>query len=399
MKKPSVKLGGGRRRGGFTLVELLVVIAIIGVLIALLLPAIQAAREAARRIQCTNHLKQLGIGTHTFHDLRRGLPPIAIGQNSLTIFPILYPVMEQAQLYEKILSIDKDALPANHGNFWFHASMTDQDRKAFGSVPYMRCPSRRGGGPLITPNGPAAGYNNARLGPRGDYVVVTTWPLWITNPAGNNPWPNDNNPSDAYFNASLHFDPLNPVHYIYHCGPFRVCERLTPPTGTAPVSAWEPRDTMAWWSDGTSNQIIFGEKHIPAYALNECIVDNSVADMPPANSTDRVQAFFSSDCSYLTATAAYPGGSYLRNVTMRPTSATDLTPWRQYPVLCRPSDHDISGTPVNSLTLGFGSAHPGIANFVIGDGSVFPFALTTPLWIMARLADVRDGETVTIPAI
>lgn len=88
------------RLAGFTLVELLVVIAIIGVLVALLLPAVQAAREAARRTQCMNNLKQLALGVHNYNDANRVFPAGARSSNNLAWRCFILPFIEEQNLHD-----------------------------------------------------------------------------------------------------------------------------------------------------------------------------------------------------------------------------------------------------------------------------------------------------------
>src|SRR5437879_8616962 len=85
------------RRTGFTLVELLVVIAIIGVLVALLLPAVQQAREAARRMQCSSHLRQMGLGVINFEDVNKMLPYTRTDPSETRAVLILPFIEQQAQ--------------------------------------------------------------------------------------------------------------------------------------------------------------------------------------------------------------------------------------------------------------------------------------------------------------
>ena len=92
-----------RKQAAFTLVELLVVIAIIGTLVALLLPAVQSAREAARRTQCSNNLRQMGLAMHTYASTyQERFPPGSRGKGIHGFFSIILPYIEQKAVYDRL---------------------------------------------------------------------------------------------------------------------------------------------------------------------------------------------------------------------------------------------------------------------------------------------------------
>ncbi|MGL4943855.1 MAG: DUF1559 domain-containing protein [Thermoguttaceae bacterium] len=182
------------RHRGFTLVELLVVIAIIGVLVALLLPAVQAAREAARRMQCTNNLKQLCLAIHNYHDTFGRFPGYGYGGNgNLTPLVGLLPQIEQGARFDQIQEAVADTNNLRKSPYCDYAPWK-------GKIQAFLCPSDGNSAQGYTPTGHTLGpsaatnycfsdadfilyyygaYGNNRspfgMGPRSDSFSGTRW--------------------------------------------------------------------------------------------------------------------------------------------------------------------------------------------------------------------------------
>ncbi len=298
----------------FTLVELLVVIAIIGILVSLLLPAVQAAREAARRMQCSNNLKQIGLATHNFESTFRFLPPAFIGDNSDAVnswatWPaLILPQMEGNNQYNLID---------------LHLRVADQPPAAYQTQsPNFLCPSRPPAvlsiGDFATPGGAltdyAASFGTAALYINSVGAIIPAIPQEITVDANSRPY----------------------------------------------LKKWRAQTRMADLIDGASNTTIFGEKHIRPNSLRGRNEDRS-AYSAVRNTHRRMMG-------------VYVSGS---TTEIRPL----LPPNAQTPALANSS---------------FGSAHAGICQFVLGDGSVQSLSITTDIDVLTKLVTRNDGGVVSL---
>jgi|JI10StandDraft_1071094.scaffolds.fasta_scaffold10455_4 prepilin-type N-terminal cleavage/methylation domain-containing protein len=301
-------------RFGFTLVELLVVIAIIGILVGLLLPAVQSAREAARRMQCSNNLKQIGLAAHNFEASYRYLPPGFIGDNSDSLnswatWPaLILPYIEGTNQFNLID---------------IHYRVADQPPLAYQTqVSTYLCPSRPPAvlsqGDFATPGGAltdyAACFGTAALYVNSRGAVIPAVPEEIVLDSASKPY----------------------------------------------LKKWKYQIRFASITDGTSNTVLFGEKHIRPNSLRGKNEDRS--------------AFSAVRNTHRRMMGLYVNGSITE---ARPL----LPPTAQTPTLANSS---------------FGSAHPGVCQFVLADGSVQTLSITTDLNVLSNLAIRDDGNVVTL---
>jgi prepilin-type N-terminal cleavage/methylation domain-containing protein len=164
-------------RRAFTLIELLVVIAIIAILIALLVPAVQKVREASARTQCQNHLKQIGLAVHGFHDAYKGFPKAGEKSNNMSWHVFILPFIDQVPLYDKF-----DLSP---GKFNDAPNNTGPGKNVNGLtlVPAYQCPSS-----LIKKMQTANPPNNPNLPEiMNGEIPYTTHYYGVMGPVGINP--------------------------------------------------------------------------------------------------------------------------------------------------------------------------------------------------------------------
>jgi prepilin-type N-terminal cleavage/methylation domain-containing protein len=350
-------------RRGFTLIELLVVIAIIGVLIGLLLPAVQKVREAANRARCANNLKQLGIAVHSYFGVNHETFPVAgLYGNGPGWPPLLLPYVEADNLYRKMIFTDP-----NNAFMGYGAESSNMLVQYGVVVPVFLCPSSQS---------PPLKVVDWTWGRPGNPEVLVGHYVGIAG---------------ASITGTDYHDPTGSHRCTTDCAGQCYWESYICNNGTfLPKLKWDAQTaapvTLASVTDGMSNTIIFGEASrmmkwppgVCGFSLN-----------PYLQSSTRGFGYWWGDSN---------AGQFWEDTPTCGGAQGAITTVR-WPVntMLQPGDATQRGMGPWNRNHGINSEHPGGANVCLGDGAVIFLTDATAWSVLQSLCIRDDGNVVSLP--